>query len=148
MQLWTPLSRRLVDSDAFARASAMAALKVASSVDAPFFTRKVMDHVWPLINARAFGGDSGALRAIFISVIHSRFADSFAEALAGLADLVRCFPESTTLPAFAAALALWCECRCTFHCFGFCLRSYSFARLAVHRWRLSAAPGVCGGKKP
>jgi hypothetical protein len=59
VQLWTPLSRRLVDSDAFARASALAALKAACKVDAPFFTRKVMDHVWPLLSARAFGGDAG-----------------------------------------------------------------------------------------
>jgi hypothetical protein len=64
VQLWTPLSRRLVDSDAFARASALAALKAASKVDAPFFTRKVMEHVWPLLNSRAFGGDAGAFQAI------------------------------------------------------------------------------------
>lgn len=61
VQLWSPLSHRLVDSDAFARASALAALKAASKVDPSFFSRKLMDHVWPLLNARAFGGDAGAL---------------------------------------------------------------------------------------
>ncbi len=111
MQLWPPLSRRLLDSDPFARASALAALKAASKVDAPFFTKKVMDQVWPLLNARAHGGDAGALHAIFAYFL-LRHLTVFAEALAGLADIVRSFPESTTLPVFAAALALWCERRC------------------------------------
>lgn len=34
------------------------------------------------------------------------------EALAGVADIVRSFPQSTVLPDFACALALWCESRC------------------------------------
>jgi hypothetical protein len=111
VQLWPPLSRRLLDSDPFARASALAALKAASKVDAPFFTKKVMDQVWPLLNARAHGGDAGALLAVFARFM-IRSLIIFAEALVGLADIVRSFPESTTLPAFAAALALWCERRC------------------------------------
>ena len=112
MQLWPPLSRRLVDSDPFARASALAALKAACRVDAPFFTSKVMDQVWPQLNTRAYSGDAGALHALrscFCTLTTS------AEALVGLADIVRSFPESASLPSFAAALALWCEHRCGFH---------------------------------
>jgi len=112
VQLWPPLCRRLVDTDAFSRASALAALKAASKVDAPFFTRKVMDQVWPLLSARAYGGDAGACARRGSSHLFLRAFTALAEALSGLADIVRSFPESPTLPAFAGALALWCERRC------------------------------------
>jgi hypothetical protein len=145
VQLWPPLSRRLVDTDAFSRASALAALKAASKVDAPFFTKKVMDQVWPLLSARAYGGDAGACAC------HQLFLCAFtmaAEALSGLADIVRSFPESPTLPAFTGALALWCERRCTLpSCPPTCGFTDALSRHAVRRWRRSAAQGRCGGRK-
>jgi hypothetical protein len=112
VQLWPPLSRRLVDADAFARASALAALKAASRVDAPFFTKKVMEQVWPVLSARACGGDAGASHTMHLLYVCRLMLTMCAEALAGVADIVRSFPQSTVLPDFACALALWCESRC------------------------------------
>ena len=111
VQLWPPLSRRLVDSDAFARASALAALKAASRVDAPFFTKKVMEQVWPVLSARACGGDAGVSHTMHLLFVWRLMLTFCAEALAGVADIVRSFPQSTVLPDFACALALWCESR-------------------------------------
>jgi hypothetical protein len=56
----------LLDSDPFSRASALAALKAASNVDAPFFSTKVMEQVWPLLNARAYGGDAGDVHVVYV----------------------------------------------------------------------------------
>jgi len=148
VQLWPPLCRRLVDTDAFSRASALAALKAASKVDAPFFTRKVMDQVWPLLSARAYGGDAGACACRGSSHLFLRAFTALAEALSGLADIVRSFPESPTLPAFAGALALWCERRCITLPLPLpptSRPSHARGAAAVLRWRRSAVRGKCGG---
>ena len=146
VQLWPPLSRRLVDSDAFARASALAALKAASRVDAPFFTKKVMEQVWPVLSARACGGDAGVSHTMNLLFVWRLMLTFCAEALAGVADIVRSFPQSTVLPDFACALALWCESR---YCSApvWCIYSHNSV-VTVHPWQLSAVQGRCGGRKP